>query len=303
MSRGGQAGRGALPALRLWIMAMRPRTLTLILSPVLTGAALVRAEGGGTDLPLLAVILLTALAIQAGTNLHNDAADAGADARGRIGPARVSARGLLPRGGVRRAAWIAYGLAALSGAWLVWKGGWPIALTGVLSLLAGASYSAGPRPISHSPFGELFVVVFFGLVAVGGTCYLLAGAVSPRAVAAGLFVGLPAAAVLTVNNTRDMRQDVAAGRRTLAIVLGRKGAAALYGVLILTPFALALFPAAGLHGRSGGVPWPVLPALPYAAWLTWRFATRPPEAFNALLADTAKLQLAMSALLCLSLLR
>ncbi len=287
--------------LRLWLMAVRPRTLTIALAPVLVGTTLAWTEAGRVDVWLFAVIMLAAVLIQAGTNLHNDAADVEADSGERLGPPRVSALGLLSAEDVRRAAWVSFGLAALLGLWLVWKGGWPILVIGMASILAGAAYSSGPRPISHTPFGEVFVVAFFGLAAVAGTYYLQAGTVSPRALVAGLIVGFPAGAVLLVNNTRDVIQDMAAGRLTLAIRIGKARAAIVYAFLVLAPYVLLALPWPGYLSLSGRLLWPVFITLPYAVWLVMQFRKKPVGYFNLLLVNTAKLQFAIAALMCLSL--
>ncbi len=286
---------------RPWFMAIRPRTLTLALSPVIVGTTIAWREGAHIDPVIFATTLLAAVAIQVGTNLYNDAADAGADARGRLGPPRVTALGLLPTEKVRQAAFGAFGLALVLGLWLVTKGGWPILLVGLLSIAAGLAYSGGPRPLSHTPLGELFVVLFFGLAGTAGSCWLQAHALSWRAMVAGLIVGLPAAAVLLVNNTRDVMQDAAAGRRTLAILLGRRRAVAVYALLLLAPYGLLVLPWPGFASLSGRLPWPALITLPYALWLVWQFRHKPLAQFNLLLVNTAKLQFALSALLALTL--
>ena len=292
-----RAGEG----MRLWLMAIRPRTLTIALAPVILGTTLAWVEAGRVDVWLFAVIMAAAVLIQAGTNLHNDAADAHADAGARLGPPRVSGQGLLAARDVRRAAWAAFSLAAVLGLWLVWKGGMPILLTGVLSIIAGAAYSSGPKPISHSPLGEVFVVIFFGLAAVGGTYYLQTGELTARALVAGLIAGFPAAAVLLVNNTRDALQDMAAGRATLAIRIGKRRAALVYAALVLLPYVLLALPWPGFHSLSGRMLWPAFLTLPYAVWLIGQFRNRPVEMFNPLLVNTAKLQFAIAALICLSL--
>ena len=287
---------------RLWLMAIRPRTLTIALSPVLVGTALAWTGGGSVDLWLFVVIMIAAVLIQTGTNLHNDAADAGADGAGRIGPPRVSGLGLLTAREVRLAAWAAFAMAAVLGLWLVWRGGWPIALVGLLSILSGAAYSGGPRPISHTPMGELFVIAFFGVAAVAGTYYLQTGVLTARALVAGLIVGLPAAAVLLVNNTRDMEQDRAAGRLTLAIRIGKPRAAWVFAALVGLPYVLLVLPWPGFESISGRMLWPAFLTAPYAAWLARQFFVRPAgEYFNLLLVNTAKLQFALSVLICVSL--
>ncbi len=287
--------------MRPWIMAVRPRTLTIGISPVIVGTTVAWMEGARIDPLVFAAAMLAAAAIQAGTNLHNDAADAGADAIGRLGPPRVTALGLLPAASVRRAAFAAFALAFVLGIWLVIKGGWPILVIGLLSIAAGLAYSGGPRPISHTPLGEVFVVLFFGLAGTAGSYWLQAQTLSPRSIVAGLIVGLPAAAVLLVNNTRDVLQDAAAGRRTLAILLGRRKAAVVYALLLLVPYGLLLLPWPVFANLSGRLPWPALITLPYALWLVRQFWRKPVEYFNLLLVNTAKLQFALSALLSLAL--
>ena len=291
----------ARDGLRLWWLAARPKTLTIAISPVILGTTLAWLDGGHIDPWLFALTLLAAVLIQAGTNLHNDAADEKADCVGRLGPPRVSAQGLLPAERVRRAAYLCFAAAMLIGLYLVWRGGWPILVIGLASIAAGLAYSAGPRPISHTPLGELFVIVFFGLAGVIGTCWLQVHAVSTRAVLGGLVVGLPAAAVLLVNNTRDVMQDAAAGRFTLAMALGRRRAMWVYAALLLLPYVLLAWPEPGFITSHGRFPWLPFLTLPYAAWLIAQFARLPLAQFNFLLVNTAKLQFAIAALTCLAL--
>ncbi len=287
--------------LQAWMMAARPRTLTIAVSPVIVGTTLAWRDGARIDLAVFAAALIAAVLIQAGTNLHNDAADADADATGRIGPLRVTAEGLLSAEQVRRAAYGCFLLAFLIGIWLVAKGGVPILVIGLLSLAAGLAYSGGPWPISHTPLGEVFVIIFFGLFGVAGSYWLQMHALSAAALAGGLVVGLPAAAILLVNNTRDMLQDMAAGRRTLAIVIGRFHAGLLYAALLLIPYVVVLAPWPGFHTMSGRMPWLVPLTLPYALWLVWSFFKASGPRFNLVLFKTAKLQFAIAALLCLAL--
>ncbi len=289
--------------LQLWWLAARPKTLTIAISPVILGSTIAWLEGGRIDLALFAFTLAAAVLIQAGTNLHNDAADEKADCVGRLGPPRVSAQGLLPAQKVRQAAYAGFIAAMFIGLYLVWRGGWPILAIGLASIAAGIAYSAGPRPISHTPLGELFVIVFFGLVGVTGTYWLQMHAVSLRAVLGGLVVGLPAAAVLLVNNTRDVMQDAAAGRFTLAMWLGRRGAAYAYAALVLLPYALLAMPEPGFLTSHGRFPWLPFLTLPYAAWLVFGFGRMPLAQFNLLLVNTAKLQFAIAALTSLALMQ
>ncbi|MEW7977374.1 MAG: 1,4-dihydroxy-2-naphthoate polyprenyltransferase [Candidatus Sedimenticola endophacoides] len=283
--------------LRKWLLAIRPKTLPLSVAPVLTGTVLAHAGGGALSIPVALATLAAAMLIQIGTNLHNDAADfeRGTDTPRRLGPRRATAEGWFSAARVKRAALLAFLLALLTGSYLAWVGGTPILVLGLLSLGAGYAYTGGPRPIAYSAGGELFVFLFFGLAAVAGSFYLQRGEVHSAALAAGAALGLFAAAVLLVNNYRDLETDTQAGRLTLAHRLGRANSRRLYAVLLLLPFTLppALEPAPG-----GG--WLVLLALPPALSLVRRFASSPLDAgFNRILADTARLQLLYAALLCL----
>lgn len=275
---------------RLWWTAARPRTLTIAATPVLLGCALAHAGGTPLDWPLALATLACALAIQTGTNLHNDAADfmRGNDRAERIGPLRVTAAGWARPGQVRRAAFAAFSLALALGLFLVFRGGWPILLLGVASLAAGWAYSGGPRPISHSALGELFVLLFFGVAAVAGSHYLQSGQFSPAAVLAGVALGTMGAAVLLVNNFRDRAEDTAAGRRTLAARLGPRGARRAYAALMLLPFL-----APPLLVTTGALPpggLAALLALPLAVGLATRMRQTDGVALNPILARTAQAQ-------------
>jgi 1,4-dihydroxy-2-naphthoate octaprenyltransferase len=287
--------------LTIWWLAIRPRTLTISLAPVLVGSALAFTERSSlAGLPFLAA-LLGAILIQIGTNLHNDAVDylKGNDLPDRVGPPRITAAGWVSPQGVQRTALLCFALALLPGAYLVWAGGWPIFLIGCASLLAGWAYSGGPRPISYSPFGELFVLIFFGLLAVAGTYWLQAGLGGPAVWLAGGIVGLPAAAVLLVNNHRDRLSDQRAGRRTLAIYLGAANSARLYAALFgLSFILLAVLACSGHPGALAGAL-----ALPLSIQRCRNFCRASSgEAYNQLLAKTAQSGLLLSLLLSIGLL-
>ncbi len=282
--------------LKLWWQAIRPRTLTIAVSPVLAGAALAYADQGGIDPLLAAAALLGALSIQAGTNLYNDAGDylKGGDQPLRQGPARVTAMGWASPSQVKRAAFLCFLLAALTGLFLILAGGWPILALGLASLLAGWAYSSGPRPIAYTPLGELFVIGFFGLGAVGGSYYLLAQALTRPVLMAGLALGCIAAGVLMANNYRDLEPDRLAGRRTLAILAGPELSKVLYALFIVLPFVLVIPPL----GPAGG--WMVLLLAPLAYKLLRDFLMLPRgPAFNRILAATAAYQMAFACLLAL----
>ncbi|MBU0751340.1 MAG: 1,4-dihydroxy-2-naphthoate polyprenyltransferase [Gammaproteobacteria bacterium] len=283
--------------LRLWLQAARPRTLPLAATPVLAGTALAWAEGATPAVGVALAALLAAMLIQVGTNLHNDAADhaRGNDRADRLGPLRVTAAGWATAAQVHRAAFTAFGLAFLLGVYLAVGGGWPIVAIGLAALAAGAAYSGGPRPISHSCFGEVFVLLFFGFVAVGGSYYLQSGTLSVAALLAGAAIGGPAAAVLMVNNLRDLAADAAAGRRTLAAVLGEAGSRRAHALFMLLPFLLLPPLALVLPQRSGT--WLALLALVPTIAVLRRMRVASGAALNGVLADTARAQFVFGALL------
>ncbi len=298
------------PALRLnpvdlnssaWVMAARPRTLSLSMIPVVVGTALAWAiERQVHWLAVLAAVLASAC-IQLGTNLHNDAADSrrGGDGPDRVGPPRATASGLLDGTAVSRAACGTFGLAAVMGGYLIWVGGWPILVLGVLSILSGWAYTGGPRPIAYTPLGELFVIAFFGLGAVCGTYWLCTGALALAAIEAGLAVGCLTSAVLLVNNHRDVDADARVGRRTLAIIAGPLATTWVYVALMLIPFAL-LFTISQTLPR--GQVWPAIVALPFAIVSIYRFRREPPgPGLNQILVQTVKVQLFFGLLLSVGL--
>lgn len=279
----------------LWVIAARLKTLSLSVAPVIAGT-LVAARTGDWRADVLICALISSVAIQIGTNLWNDAADAarGVDTHERLGPPRVTALGLLDARTVRQAAMTAFAVAMGTGLYLASIGGTPIVVLGLLSLAMGYLYSMGPWPLSMTPFGEILVVVFFGIAAVAGTSYLHTGSLDMAAVRLGAVLGLPAAAVLLLNNHRDRRTDAEAGRRTLAILAGEHGCRILYAALLFGTVA-------GMGAwatRPCGVSWWPLAGL--AAWstiLVWQMATTPVSAeLNRLLPRTALFQLAAVAL-------
>jgi 1,4-dihydroxy-2-naphthoate octaprenyltransferase len=275
--------------MRYWLLASRPKTLSLSITPVLTGNALAHGQGFKINLAVLAATLLAALAIQIGTNLHNDAADfeKGADTPDRVGPDRAAAQGWLTVRQIKQGAVIAFGFAFLLGIYLASVGGWPIVAVGVASLLAGWGYTAGPKPIAYRAWGELFVFLFFGLFAVAGSHYLQAGETGIMAWILGSVLGLPAAAVLLINNYRDMETDRQAGKMTLAARSGRAAMRRFYTLLLLTPYLAALLL------LMAGQYWimPVLLTLPLAFYLSKRLhGITHGDDLNRLLARTAILQ-------------
>lgn len=288
-----RARLAARPKPLLYAAAARFKTLSLSQAPVLA-AGWLAAEAGLFRPGVTLAAMLGAGAIQLGTNLWNDAADAasGVDQPDRLGPPRMVALGLLDGRAVKRAALTSFVVAALAGVALAAVGGWPVVAVGLVSLGLGYLYSMGPRPLSGLPFGELLVIGFFGLVAVSTSAWLQGvGPFAPPTLAVGLVMGLPAAAVLMLNNHRDRGQDARAGRRTLAIVIGPGWSRAAYAGALAGTLGLALWLAPG--------PWLALPAA-LGAWLAadiWRLPVS--ARLNRLLARTALFQLTVLAALAL----
>ncbi|MBI3158275.1 MAG: 1,4-dihydroxy-2-naphthoate polyprenyltransferase [Chloroflexi bacterium] len=286
-------------AIQRWQLAIRPRTLPAAAAPVLVGAALAYSQGGFRPLAALAA-LLGALLIQIGTNLVNDVADfaRGTDNETRLGPTRVTQAGLLTPRQVWAGAATAFGLAALAGVYLIRVGGWPLLVIGLLSILAGVAYTAGPFPLAYNGLGDVFVFIFFGLVAVGGTTYVSGGSLGPAVWLAGAAVGALVVNILAVNNIRDIASDRAAGRTNLAVRFGRRAAEWEYAAMLALAFAAPLVMAAA--GQTG--PWVLacFLALPQALGLhqTLRGGLAGPG-LNAVLGQTAQLALRYSLLLAL----
>jgi 1,4-dihydroxy-2-naphthoate polyprenyltransferase len=231
-------------AFRIWVMAARVRTLPAAIAPVLVGTSL--ALGHGTFHPLAFVAaLLGAIFIQVGTNLSNDYSDArrGADTEDRLGPVRVTAGGLVPPSQVLVATYVTFGLAVGCGAYLVAVAGWELIAVGGASILAGVLYTGGPRPYGYEGLGELFVFLFFGVVAVSGSYFVQVQSLPWEAFVCAVPVGLLASAILVVNNVRDLETDRRAGKRTLAVRLGRERTRQLYVAMLALAFVSAPLPA------------------------------------------------------------
>jgi 1,4-dihydroxy-2-naphthoate polyprenyltransferase len=243
--------------MRIWLMAARPRTLPAAVAPVLVGtAAAVQWLGHLPRWGAFFAALIGSIFIQIGTNLANDYSDAkrGADTADRLGPVRVTASGMVTPQRVMRATWIAFGVAVVCGIYLAAVAGPVILLIGVLSIAAGVLYTGGPRPYDYAGLGELFVFLFFGLVAVNGSYYVQLERLDWLPLGLSIAVGCLSTAILVVNNVRDIETDRRAGKRTLAVRLGRQGARRLY-VGLVTAAYLALI---GTVATRGGPWWALL---------------------------------------------
>ena len=288
--------------LKLWAVAARPRTLPAAVAPVLVGTSLAASEEVFKPLRFAAA-LVGSIFIQIGTNLANDYSDArrGADTEDRLGPVRVTAGGLMPPRRVLVGTWVAFGIAVAAGGYLAAVAGWELLVVGVLSIAAGVLYTGGPRPYGYEGLGELFVFVFFGLVAVGGSYFVQTEDLRWEAVALGVPVGLLAAAILVVNNVRDIETDRRAGKRTLAVRLGRDRAVRVYTVMLGLAFAAVPFIA--IVGDIDDWILIALLATPLVVPLRRTLASRRDgPALNQLLADTGRLLAVFSLLLSIGLL-
>lgn len=292
----------ALSPLRLWATAARPRTLPAAIAPVCVGTALAGAEGVFRPLAFVAA-LIGSVFIQIGTNLSNDYSDArrGADTEDRLGPVRVTAGGLLPPRRVLVGTYVAFGVALAAGLYLTVIAGIELLIVGLVSILAGVLYTGGPRPYGYEGLGELFVFLFFGVVAVGGSYFVQTEDLRWEALALAVPVGLLAAAVLVVNNVRDIDTDRRAGKRTLAVKLGRDRARKLFTVML----ALAFIAPAATWLMGGLSAWVLLTALalPVAVRLSRTLSSRTDgPALNAALAGTGMLLAVFSLLLAIGVL-
>lgn len=281
-----------------WILAARPRTLGAAIIPVLAGAALAFAAGN-LDPLFTTLIIACAVLIQIATNYFNDAIDhaKGADTAERLGPTRVTNAGLLAPRAVLRGGVVCLVLAVLLSIPLVRHGGWPIVIIGLFSLFFAYAYTGGPFPLAYLGLGEIFVVLFFGLIAVSGTFYLNTLEWSFAAALAGLQIGLHSSVLLTVNNLRDIESDRAAHKRTLAARFGLTFAQRENATLVVAPFIL------GIAWLPLGFFWAfLLPlmTLPLAWWLARAcLEAQPDRSVNQLLAQAAALHAAFGILLSL----
>jgi 1,4-dihydroxy-2-naphthoate octaprenyltransferase len=290
---------------KIWLLAARPRTLPAGVAPVLVGTALAAAEKSSLRVGAFIAALLGAVFIQVGANLSNDYSDArrGADTEDRLGPVRVTAGGLVPPKQVLTATYVSFALAVLCGVYLIIVAGWVILAIGSASILAGVLYTGGPRPYGYEGLGDVFVFLFFGLVAVTGSYYAQVEQLEWEAFALAVPVGLLAAAILAVNNIRDAPTDARVGKRTLAVRLGRGRARDFYAAEVYVAFLIpvAVWLADGSHvGPRVLLTWLALPlAVPLVR--TVRQHDDGPT-LNEALAQTGKMQLAFCVLLSAGLL-
>ena len=282
---------GRPSAFRIWLLAIRPATLPAAVSGIVVGLGAALAVRTPFRVDAALGCMAVALLLQIAANLANDLSDfrSGADTPDRTGPTRVAAAGLVTERQLEVAIAIVVGLAGLVGLALVTIGGPVLLVVGALAIVAAVAYTGGPWPYGYHGLGEVFVFVFFGLIAVVGTAYLQAGAVDPLFVAAAIPVGCLTTAILVVNNLRDIPTDRVAGKRTLAVIVGR-GATVLEYVLLLT----VAFVTPPLLAASG-LGWPLLLPL-LATPLAWPLVARArsftePGQLNPVLKGTARVTL------------
>lgn len=271
-----------------WVLAIRPRTLLVGITPVLVGAALAHRSGAFRPLPALAA-LAGAVLLQIGSNLANDVFDyeKGADTAERLGPLRVTQAGLLTPSAMKRGMAVVFALALLVGVYLTWVSGWPIVVIGSLSIASAIAYTGGPYPLGYNGLGDVFVFLFFGLIAVTGTAWVASGELGGQAFYAGAAVGALATNVLVVNNVRDHEQDLRANKRTVIVRFGRSFGIVEYALCLLIAYAVPV-----VFLLFGWAALPVLLPLttaPLAFGLLSRVRREQGAALNLVLASTAKL--------------
>jgi 1,4-dihydroxy-2-naphthoate octaprenyltransferase len=300
MNRTWPIGAAKPTRLGIWIQAIRPKTLSASVVPVLIGTGLARGQGLAKPVPAIAA-LCGALLIQIGTNLANDYYDfqRGADTADRLGPVRVTQSGLIAPGLVLWAALACFSAATLVGLYLVAIGGWSILVVGLLSILSGLAYTAGPVPLAYVGLGDLFVLLFFGFVAVGGAYYVQAGHLTSSLWLAALPAGALSTAILAVNNLRDAGTDGKAGKRTLVVRFGATAGKIEYCLMLLAAFAAPIV--LWVLGLSGAGVLLSLLALPLAAAPLRRVLVETGRALNPALGGTARAQLVFGVLFAIGL--
>jgi 1,4-dihydroxy-2-naphthoate octaprenyltransferase len=284
-------------SIRTWIMAARPKTLTAAIAPILVGTTLSKAAFYPTRWDLALFALLSSIFIQIGTNLINDSIDfkKGTDNEARIGPQRVTQSGLLSPQTVMFGGFACFAISALLAVPLLLQGGWAIVAIGVLSLLCGYIYTGGPFPLAYVGLGDLFVLLFFGLVAVGGVYYLDTGTYDLKPIIAGVQIGLLATVMIAINNLRDAEGDKKTGKKTFAVRFGKTMSRAEITFLCLLPYALGVY-----WFQLGLVYAAVLPllSLPLALRVISKIqTTEPSPVYNSYLGMSALLHLLFGILL------
>lgn len=273
----------------IWAQAARPKTLIAAIAPVVLATALA-ARLVRIDFVLFFSILAAAVAIQIGTNFANDYFDhkKGGDTTERLGPVRATHAGLVSPEAMKKAFILTFVLAGIIGLFLIWKGGWPIAAIGILSIFFGIGYTAGPLPLAYKGLGDIFVMLFFGFISVSGTYYLHVGHIHPLTWVLGLSCGCLATAILAVNNLRDRVEDQKTGKKTLAVRFGAVFTRMEYAVCVYIGFLTMPLSLA----RQANIQWAYFGSIIGFAIIAKRLVRRiwktDGAALNPLLADTGK---------------
>jgi 1,4-dihydroxy-2-naphthoate octaprenyltransferase len=284
-------------SLDAWRIAIRTRTLWIATVPVFVGTSFAYLASRQVDVLFASLALAAAVLLQAIANLQNDVGYTarGAETGTRVGLPRATSAGLLTAREVRLAIVLAVAATVLIGLPLVARWGLPVLAMGLTSVAAALGYMGGPRPIAYTPLGELMVFIFFGLIAVAGSGYIQLGVFTPALATAGAAIGMLAAAVLVVNNHRDIVHDASTGRRTFGVMFGARASSRLYAALLLAPFAVVPLLVWQTESR---LLWLPMLALPGAINLVRALPATPPGlAFNGLLMRTVMLQLIFGAML------
>ncbi len=286
-----------------WMAAARPKTLGAAIAPVAVGCALAAKITGKLDWTLALCTLGSCGALQIATNFFNDALDSikGADTHERIGPRRITASGAASAGSVKGAAWLMLVLATLLAVPLFEARGLPILFIGIPSLYFSFGYTGGPLPLAYRGLGELFVILFFGLIAVTGTAFVQTGEWYVAAVVAGFQIGCLSTVLIAVNNLRDVNEDRQTGKRTLAVRLGVGFARAEIVLLIIAAHAAGFYWVGEGWERAFTLP---LVTLPIGLFVAWRVIAEPPSrGHNRLLAMSGGQLLIFAALMCWGILK
>ena len=283
-----------------WWLAIRPATLTASAAPVLVGTGAAWSDGVFAPGPALAALVGASL-LQVGANFANDVFDfeRGADNADRLGPQRATQQGWISAAQMKRAMWLAFAGALVTGVYLTSVAGWPVMALGLLSIAAAYLYTGGPKPYGYLGLGDLSVFVFFGPGAVAGTYFVQAHAVSPLVLWASVPIGALATAILVVNNLRDIETDARAGKLTLAVRLGERATRNYYQLLLAVAYAVS--PIVWFRGLADA--WVMLPwlSLPLALGLASRMRHERGLALNGCLVQTARLEVVFGLLFAVGL--
>ena len=282
-----------------WVLASRPSTLTAAISPVLVGISL--SIHGGQFKPFIAFMtLIAAVLIQIGANFANDVYDflKGSDREDRLGPRRATQSGLISPDAMKKGMWLVFLLAICVGFYLAFIGGWTIVGIGLASIVSGIAYTGGPYPLGYHGWGDIFVFVFFGIIAVSGTYYLQTGVVSNEAILLGISLGALSTAILIVNNLRDADTDIKSGKRTLAVRLGKKFVKFEYIIMMVVAFTMPIYI---LQFWDEFTLYIILLLLPISVRLIQSLYNERGESLNLVLANTAQFLFHFSILLSIGL--